>query len=103
MVALVKSVEYTHPWLVEQAIANKQGLTKMFNYWMCIVRCYGKIKICVEKKYTLVKKDEKVINTRSNIFLYLEIDSASISPMKLVNSKLKAYSKQNDYRFHMIL
>lgn len=76
----------------------------MFNYWMCIVRCYGKIKICVEKRvYFGKKKDEKVINTRSNIFLYLEIDSASISPMKLVNSKLKAYSKQNDYRFHMIL
>lgn len=63
-----------------------------------------KLKYVWKKEYTLVKKkDEKVINTRSNIFLYLEIDSASISPMKLVNSKLKAYSKQNDYRFHMIL
>lgn len=63
-----------------------------------------KLKYVWKKEYTLVKKkDEKVINTRSYIFLYLEIDSASISPMKLVNSKLKAYSKQNDYRFHMIL
>lgn len=62
-----------------------------------------KLKYVWKKEYTLVKKDEKVINTRSNIFLYLEIDSASISPMKLVNSNLKAYSKQNDYRFHMIL
>lgn len=62
-----------------------------------------KLKYVWKKEYTLVKKDEKVINTRSYILLYLEIDSASISPMKLVNSKLKAYSKQNDYRFHMIL
>lgn len=62
-----------------------------------------KLKYVWKKEYTLVKKDEKVINTRSYIFLYLEIDSASISPMKLVNSKFKAYSKQNDYRFHMIL
>lgn len=62
-----------------------------------------KLKYVWKKEYTLVKKDEKVINTRSYIFLYLEIDSTSISPMKLVNSKLKAYSKQNDYRFHMIL
>lgn len=62
-----------------------------------------KLKYVWKNEYTLVKKDEKVINTRSYIFLYLEIDSASISPMKLVNSKLKAYSKQNDYRFHMIL
>lgn len=62
-----------------------------------------KLKYVWKKEYTLVKKDEKVINTRSYIFLYLEIDSASISPMKLVNSKLKAYSKQNDYRFNMIL
>lgn len=62
-----------------------------------------KLKYVWKKEYNLVKKDEKIINTRSNIFLYLEIDSASISPMKLVNSKFKAYSKQNDYRFHMIL